>query len=86
MNIAYNLRFFKNSFAEPKTSNIEIIRRDEKGKQHYPDVILEVEQQHIAVGNGGKPLFNIKFPKSVNAGGLANVSFAPNEIESDKSV
>nr|XP_040231429.2 phosphatidylinositol phosphatase PTPRQ [Anopheles coluzzii]XP_040231430.2 phosphatidylinositol phosphatase PTPRQ [Anopheles coluzzii]XP_040231431.2 phosphatidylinositol phosphatase PTPRQ [Anopheles coluzzii]XP_049466651.1 phosphatidylinositol phosphatase PTPRQ [Anopheles coluzzii] len=76
----------KSNRKKPKTSNIEIIRRDEKGKQHYPDVILEVEQQHIAVGNGGKPLFNIKFPKSVNAGGLANVSFAPNEIESDKSV
>uniref|UniRef100_A0A182JZK7 Uncharacterized protein n=1 Tax=Anopheles christyi TaxID=43041 RepID=A0A182JZK7_9DIPT len=56
----------KSNRKKPKTSNIEIIRRDEKGK-HYPDVILEVEQQHVAVGTGGKPLFNIKFPKSVNA-------------------
>uniref|UniRef100_A0A182PEP1 protein-tyrosine-phosphatase n=1 Tax=Anopheles epiroticus TaxID=199890 RepID=A0A182PEP1_9DIPT len=70
---------------KPKTSNIEIISRDVRDKQ-YPDVILEVEKQHIAVGNnGGRPLFNIKFPKSVNAS-LSNVSFAPSEIDVDKSV
>uniref|UniRef100_A0A182M201 protein-tyrosine-phosphatase n=1 Tax=Anopheles culicifacies TaxID=139723 RepID=A0A182M201_9DIPT len=73
----------KNNRKKPKTSNIEVIRRDEKDKP-YPDVILDMEQQQVAVANGGKPLFNIKFPKSVNAG-VGNVtSFAPSEIESDK--
>ncbi|XP_052903266.1 phosphatidylinositol phosphatase PTPRQ [Anopheles moucheti] len=73
----------KNNRKKPKTSNVEVIRRDDKDKP-YPDVILDVEQLQVAVGNGGKPLFNIKFPKSVNAG-IGNVnSFAPNEIESEK--
>ncbi|XP_049289868.1 phosphatidylinositol phosphatase PTPRQ [Anopheles funestus] len=73
----------KNNRKKPKTSSVEIIRREDKDKQ-YPDVILDVEQLQVAVGNGGKPMFNIKFPKSVNAG-LGNVnSFAPSEIESDK--
>ncbi|XP_053658077.1 phosphatidylinositol phosphatase PTPRQ [Anopheles marshallii] len=73
----------KNNRKKPKTSNVEVIRRDDKDKP-YPDVILDVEQLRVAVGSGGKPLFNIKFPKSVNAGiGSAN-SFAPSEIESEK--
>uniref|UniRef100_A0A182YNU1 protein-tyrosine-phosphatase n=1 Tax=Anopheles stephensi TaxID=30069 RepID=A0A182YNU1_ANOST len=70
----------KSNRKKPKTSNVEVIRRDDRDKQ-YPDVILDVEQQQVAVGNGGKPLFNIKFPKSVSV----NVnSFAPTEIENDK--
>ncbi|XP_050080022.1 phosphatidylinositol phosphatase PTPRQ [Anopheles maculipalpis] len=70
----------KSNRKKPKTSNVEVIRRDDRDKQ-YPDVILDVEQQQVAVGNGGKPLFNIKFPKSVSV----NVnSFVPTEIESDK--
>uniref|UniRef100_A0A182WEK3 protein-tyrosine-phosphatase n=1 Tax=Anopheles minimus TaxID=112268 RepID=A0A182WEK3_9DIPT len=69
----------KNNRKKPKTSNIEVIRRDEKDKQ-YPEVILDVEQQQVAVGNRGKPLFNIKFPKSVNAG-VGKVSFAPSDID-----
>uniref|UniRef100_A0A182QZF9 protein-tyrosine-phosphatase n=1 Tax=Anopheles farauti TaxID=69004 RepID=A0A182QZF9_9DIPT len=75
----------KSNRKKPKTSNIEVIRRDDKGKSPYPDVILEVgEQQQVSVANGGKPLFNIKFPKSVNSG-LANVtSFAPSEMGGDK--
>ncbi|XP_053679181.1 phosphatidylinositol phosphatase PTPRQ [Anopheles nili] len=68
----------KSNRKKPKTSSIEVIRRDDKGKR-FPDVIVEMDQQ-VSVGSGGKPLFNIKFPRSVNSG-LGNVtSFAPSDI------
>uniref|UniRef100_A0A182N2F2 protein-tyrosine-phosphatase n=1 Tax=Anopheles dirus TaxID=7168 RepID=A0A182N2F2_9DIPT len=76
----------KSNRKKPKTSSIEVIRRDDKSKPPYPDVILEVgeQQQQVVVGNGGKPLFNIKFPKSVNSGLGTVTSFAPSDIEGDK--
>ncbi|XP_058126243.1 phosphatidylinositol phosphatase PTPRQ-like [Anopheles ziemanni] len=66
---------------KPKTSNVEVIEQTET-EQRRPDIIMEVES--VTVGNGGKPMFNIKFPKSVNPGSGAMASFAPSDIESGK--
>ncbi|KFB37699.1 AGAP011650-PA-like protein [Anopheles sinensis] len=66
---------------KPKTSNVEAIEQAETEKRR-PDIIMEVEK--VTVGNGGKPMFNIKFPKSVNPGLGAVTSFAPSDIESGK--
>ncbi|XP_052873215.1 tyrosine-protein phosphatase 10D [Anopheles cruzii] len=82
----------KSNRKKPKTSYIEMMRRDGDGggggtggdgKQNMPTVI-EVDQPGT-ISNGGKPLFKIKFPKSVNPGlnpgGLEKVtSFAPTDI------
>uniref|UniRef100_A0AAG5DMF3 Protein-tyrosine-phosphatase n=1 Tax=Anopheles atroparvus TaxID=41427 RepID=A0AAG5DMF3_ANOAO len=66
---------------KPKTSSVEVIGRGDT-ERRSPDVVMEVD--NVAVSNGDKPMFNIKFPKSVNPGLAGVTSFAPTDIESGK--
>uniref|UniRef100_A0A182FUR3 protein-tyrosine-phosphatase n=1 Tax=Anopheles albimanus TaxID=7167 RepID=A0A182FUR3_ANOAL len=68
----------KSNRKKPKSSFIEIV--DREGKHAPLATVIEVEQPGVAVSNGGKPLFNIKFPKSFNAGQEKVTSFAPSDI------
>ncbi|XP_049539452.1 phosphatidylinositol phosphatase PTPRQ [Anopheles darlingi] len=70
----------KSNRKKPKSSFIEIVDRESHGKHAPLATVIEVEQPGVAVSNGGKPLFNIKFPKSFNAGLEKVTSFAPSDI------